>query len=103
MNSIYKLTIALLGRIVLSAFVMWPAIAFAADSPDWAYPVTPPPKPLDSTVMRQMPGSTKQYTQVQIDDLYNPPTGIPANIRQCRRSWRAAGRSRLAAPARRAI
>jgi len=77
MNSIYKLLIALLARVVLSAFVMWPAMAGAADNPDWAYPITPPPKPLDNTVMRQMPGSTKQYTQAQIDDPFNPPDWYP--------------------------
>src|SRR5260370_29374862 len=57
MNSIYKLVIALLARVVLSAFVMWPAMAGAAANPEWAYPITPPPKPLDNTVIRQMTGT----------------------------------------------
>jgi cytochrome c553 len=52
--------------------------ALAADSPDWAYPVTPPsPKQLDNTVMKSVPGSTQQYTQAQIDDPFNPPDWFP--------------------------
>ena len=44
---------------------------------DWAYPVTPPPEPLDSVIQKQVPGSTKQYTQAQIDDPFNPPDWFP--------------------------
>src|ERR1700728_3846478 len=53
------------------------AVAFAADQPDWAYPVTPPPGQLDNTVMKSVPGSSKQYTQAQIDDPFNPPDWFP--------------------------
>jgi cytochrome c553 len=49
--------------------------ALAADNPDWAYPVTPPP--LDSVTLKSLPGSTKQYTQAQIDDPFNPPDWYP--------------------------
>ena len=45
------------------------AVAFAADQPDWAYPVTPPPGQLDNTVEKSVPGSTAHYTEAQIDDL----------------------------------
>ncbi len=51
--------------------------AIAADNPDWAYPVTPPPQPQDNTVMKSVPGSTVQYTQAQIDDPFNPPDWFP--------------------------
>ena len=51
--------------------------ALAADGPDWAYPVTPPPGQLDKTVMISVPGSSKQYTQAQIDDPFNPPDWFP--------------------------
>jgi cytochrome c553 len=51
--------------------------ALAADNPDWAYPVTPPPQPQDSTVMKTVPGSSQQYTQAQIDDPFNPPDWFP--------------------------
>ena len=53
------------------------AVAFAADNPDWAYPVTPPPQQLDDTVMMSVPGSSKQYTQKQVDDPFNPPDWFP--------------------------
>jgi cytochrome c553 len=52
--------------------------ALAAEAPEWAYPPTPPPGgPLDNTTMLSVPGSTKQYTQAQIDDPFNPPDWFP--------------------------
>jgi cytochrome c553 len=45
----------------------------AAELPQWAYPVNPTPKPPDATKPIQLPGSTKSYTQAQIDDGFNPP------------------------------
>src|SRR5580700_11254400 len=53
------------------------AAAFAADQPDWAYPVTPPPGQLDNVTMKSVPGSSQQYTQAQIDDPFNPPDWFP--------------------------
>ena len=53
------------------------SIASAADNPDWAYPVSPPPAQLDNVTLRTLPGSTKQYTQAQIDDVFNPPDWYP--------------------------
>ena len=35
------------------------AAALAADQPDWAYPVTPPPGQLDNTVEKSVPGSSQ--------------------------------------------
>jgi cytochrome c553 len=57
--------------------VLWSATAMAADDLSWAYPVTPPPEPLNSTIEKQVPGSTKKYTQAQIDDPFNPPDWFP--------------------------
>ena len=51
--------------------------ALAADLPEWAYPVNPPPKPVDEKVQKHLPGSTKAYTQAQIDDGFNPPDWYP--------------------------
>jgi cytochrome c553 len=59
------------------ALVMLSGVALAADNPDWAYPVTPKPEPHDNVVQKQVPGSSKQYTQAQIDDPYNPPDWFP--------------------------
>jgi cytochrome c553 len=65
-----KILIGLVLSVVVSA-------AFAADKPDWAYPVTPPPETLDNTVMKTALGSTKHYTPAQIDDPFNPPDWFP--------------------------
>lgn len=58
-------------------FILLPIASFAADNPDWAYPVTPPPEPKDNVVLKQVPGSSRQYTQAQIDDNFNPPDWFP--------------------------
>jgi cytochrome c553 len=63
----------------LSLLAMLSGLAFAAENPEWAYPVTPPPQKPDSTIMKTVPGSTKQYTQAQIDDPYNPPDWFPGD------------------------
>src|SRR2546428_4644864 len=54
-----------------------PGLAMAAENPDWAYPATPKPAPLDNVVQKQMPGSARKYTQAQIDDGFNPPDWFP--------------------------
>ncbi len=51
--------------------------AAADDFPDWAYPVNPPADPFDATVLRQIPGSKRQYTEAQIEDDFNPPDWFP--------------------------
>jgi len=62
-------SIAVLGLLALPAA--------AAELPEWAYPVNPTPKPPDATVQKKLPGSTKTYTQAQIDDGFNPPDWYP--------------------------
>jgi cytochrome c553 len=68
-------------RLIGALFVvLLPALALAqpvADAMDWAYPVTPKPEPHHSTRLKQVPGSTKKYTQAQIDDPFNPPDWFP--------------------------
>src|ERR1700676_5121194 len=56
-----------------------PILAYAADRPDWAFPVTDkvqPPLPADDAP-HTVPGSDKSYTRKQIDDLFNPPDWYP--------------------------
>jgi cytochrome c553 len=56
-----------------------PMLAYAAERPDWAFPVTDkvqPPLPPDEQP-RTVPGSDKSYTRKQIDDLFNPPDWYP--------------------------
>jgi cytochrome c553 len=62
----------------LSLAAVLTTTAYAADNnPDWAYPVTPPPGQLDTTTPLTAAGSSKQYTQAQIDDPFNPPDWFP--------------------------
>ena len=52
-------------------------LAVAAENPDWAYPLTPKPEPKDNVVLKSVPGSSKRYTQAQIDDGFSPPDWFP--------------------------
>ena len=62
---------------VALAIALGMGVACAQDKMDWAYPVTPKAEPLDSVHLKQAPGSTKKYTQAQIDDPFNPPDWFP--------------------------
>jgi cytochrome c553 len=61
----------------LSLATVLSTAALAADNPDWAYPVTPPPGQLDNVKLLTVPGSSKQDTQAQVDDPFNPPDWFP--------------------------
>jgi cytochrome c553 len=61
-----------LGIILVTATTL----AFADDL-DWAYPPTPKSEPADNVVQKQMPGSTRKYTQAQIDAFFDPPDWYP--------------------------
>jgi cytochrome c553 len=63
--------------LVLLAFA--PAVAMAAEKPDWAFPVSDKvlPPAQDDGKAKTAPGSTKTYTRAQIDDLFNPPDWYP--------------------------
>jgi cytochrome c553 len=61
----------------LLSLALLPLLALAAEDPDWAYPVAPPPSKPDNVILKSVPGSTRQYTQAQIDDPYNPPDWFP--------------------------
>jgi cytochrome c553 len=56
-----------------------PALSLGAERPDWAFPVAdkvqPPTKQDDQP--KTVTGSSKSYTQAQIDDLKNPPDWFP--------------------------
>lgn len=44
----------------------------------WAYPVPDPPPPGKAPEgPKRLPGSSRSYTQAQIDDLFNPPDWYP--------------------------
>src|SRR5579864_2606802 len=71
---------SLLGVLLIGlAPIMVPILAYSAERPDWAFPVTDkvqPPLPADEAP-HTAPGSTKSYTRKQIDDLFNPPDWYP--------------------------
>src|SRR5690349_21573948 len=58
-----------------------PAVAAAAERPEWAFGPDQTgqavPRRPDDGVKKQAPGSTKFYTQAQIDDPMNPPDWFP--------------------------
>ena len=63
--------------VAVLAFASLIGLALAAETPDWAYPVTPKPEPKDNVALKSVPGSSKRYTQAQIDDGFNPPDWYP--------------------------
>src|SRR5262249_50714685 len=57
-----------------------PAVAAAAERPDWAFPpagVTGAPRKPETGELKQVPGSSKTYTQSQIDSFNEPPDWFP--------------------------
>jgi len=63
------------------ALALLPGIASAAERPDWAFPsesgLPPVARPTDDGKPKQVPGSTKTYTQKEIDSFNNPPDWFP--------------------------
>jgi cytochrome c553 len=67
------------GWIWLLVFAFLPTAALAAD-PDWAYPVAPQglPRPDPAKVVK-VPGSDKEYNEVQVNDAFGPPDWFPGD------------------------
>jgi len=51
----------------------------AADWPEWAYSPGIPVGVQDAVVLKQIPGSAKQFTAAQIEDDFNPPDWFPGD------------------------
>jgi len=49
----------------------------AAPLPEWAYPVNPPIAQFDATVQHTLPGSSRKYTQAQVENDFTPPDWFP--------------------------
>jgi cytochrome c553 len=62
-----------------AALAVFSLTSLAADLPEWAYPALPKLIPPDAVVQKQMPGSTKTYTQAQIDGDFNVPDWYPGD------------------------
>ena len=63
-----------------SMLLLIPAVAIAADAPpDWAYPVAPAnfQPPPDNGQPKHVAGSTKTFTEKDINDFTNPPDWFP--------------------------
>jgi cytochrome c553 len=61
------------------SFTLMIVAAYAADQPDWAFPVADKVQPSikQDDGPKRIAGSAKSYTQEQIDDLKNPPDWLP--------------------------
>jgi cytochrome c553 len=67
-------------KLIWALFIgLLPATAHAMDRPDWTFPVADKVQPpsIDDNQPKTLTGSTKSYTQKQIDDLKNPPDWFP--------------------------
>ena len=58
----------------------------AAPLPDWAYPANPPVAEFDAKEEKTLPGSSRKYTQAQVENDLHRRTGFPKTIRRCHRS-----------------
>jgi cytochrome c553 len=70
-------SVTIAALLLSSGLVLTSGLAIAAEGLDWAYPVTPKPEPLDNLKLKQVPDSTRAYTQAQIDDPFEPPDWFP--------------------------
>jgi hypothetical protein len=75
-NLIWLLVPALLSVIAIAA---QPPQQNSEDHPAWAFPAPDanPPAGAEATGPVKVAGSTKSYTQKEIDDLANPPDWFP--------------------------
>ncbi len=68
------------SAVCLLALVLVPAVATAAEKPEWAFPVTEKdqPKPrIEGTRIRTVPGSPVTISRATADDFYNAPDWRP--------------------------
>jgi len=69
--------IRLLVFVALTALLPTGVNSQQAGDRSWAFPLKPERGFPEETAPRTLPGSAKQYTQTQIDDLLNPPDWYP--------------------------
>jgi cytochrome c553 len=74
MKALIRIAIPTLSLFAASAYAQQPA----AKAYNWAYPVPdPPPAAAPDAGPKTLPGSTKSYTQAQVDDQFKPPDWYP--------------------------
>lgn len=49
----------------------------ASSLPGWAYPANPPPAEFDAREEKALPGSSRKYTQAQVENDFAPPDWFP--------------------------
>jgi cytochrome c553 len=71
--------VVVLGLCAVLAIGARPQEQTTVNHPTWAFPVVDKDQPPaeDEKAPKHIPGSTKAYTQAQIDDLSNPPDWFP--------------------------
>jgi cytochrome c553 len=64
---------------IVLTLALLPVLAFGAEPPSWAFPATPAGfvPSVDDGGLKHVPGSTKTYTQAQIDDNFSVPDWFP--------------------------
>jgi hypothetical protein len=65
------------------ALALLPGTLTAAERPDWAFPppgVTGAPRPPETGELKRVPGSSRTYTQSQIDSFNDPPDWFPDDL-----------------------
>lgn len=74
-----KIFASALALAVLPALSLLPGAASAQDKPTWAFPVTDKEQPavVANTAPRSAPGSSRQYTRAQADNMFDIPDWFP--------------------------
>src|SRR5262245_11985835 len=73
-----KYIVCAAALVVGPALLIVPPLTFAADNPPWAYPVAPKNLPKrDPNKIVKVPGSDKQYNEVEVNNPYGPPDWFP--------------------------
>ena len=69
-------SILLIARatIFVGAYLVLTDVSFGQE---WAYPPLPPTKSGEDTILKQVPGSARAFTQAQTEGFFNPPDWYP--------------------------
>lgn len=71
------LAVALATVLSKGAQSQQPGLPQARADRSWAFPLKPERELPEDVALKTLPGSTKSYTQAQVDDLLNPPDWYP--------------------------
>ena len=78
MKRVFASRLAVTSAAAAAALMSFAAFAQSpSPTPEWAYPVNPPLTPFDATTPKTLPGSSKSFTQAQIENDFAPPDWFP--------------------------